>query len=79
MRRRLENIVDHVEFLELEADVATLAGELAEGHRLRAGDAVHLASALALGDPELVVASWDGELRRAALEAGLAVFPARVT
>jgi uncharacterized protein len=49
------------------------AGELAERHRLRAYDAVHLASALSLGDPEVVLATWDRELRRAAGEAGFIV------
>ena len=77
-RRLLEEIIDRIALIELEATVGLLAGAVAERHRLRAGDAVHLASALAQGDRRLVVASWDGELRRGALESGLAVFPARV-
>jgi predicted nucleic acid-binding protein len=79
VRRRLDELVDSVYFIELDALVASAAGEVAERYRLRAADALHLASALVPGDRRLVVASWDGELRRAALEAGLAVFPARVT
>jgi uncharacterized protein len=42
---------------------------------LRANDAIHLASAVALRNPRLIVVSWDADLRRAALEAGLAVAP----
>jgi len=51
------------------------AGDVAESHRLAAGDAIHLASALTLGEPELVFAVWDKELARAARESGLAVAP----
>ena len=62
--------------VELDEELAALAGEAAESHRLRALDAMHLAAALSLGDSELVVASWDGDLRRGVAEAGLAVAPA---
>jgi predicted nucleic acid-binding protein len=78
VRRSLEEIAERIDFLEFRAGLAAFAGDVGERHRLRSGDAVHLASALVLGDRELVVASWDGDLRRAALDAGLAVFPARV-
>lgn len=48
--------------------------QLAEAHRLRAYDAVHLASALALHaqvrEP-IVFASWDGSLEKAAAREGL--------
>ena len=74
-RRRLETLVEEVDFVELRPAVAALAGDLAERSRLRAGDAVHLASAVSLGDGELVVASWDADLRRAAGEVGFAVAP----
>ena len=39
-----------------------LAGELAGSHPSRGADAVHLASALVLGDPGLVMAVWDRRL-----------------
>jgi len=55
--------------------LARAAGEVGERHRLRALDALHLATALELVDDSVVVASWDDELRRAAAEAGLAVAP----
>ena len=74
-RGRLEALFDGVDLIELLPPLAALAGELAERHRLRAGDAVHLASAVSLGDGELVVATWDADLRRAVGEVGLAVAP----
>jgi hypothetical protein len=49
------------------------AAEFAERHVLRAIDAVHLASALALRDPEVVIATWDRELRTAATAEGLRI------
>jgi len=45
-------------------------------HRGMAG-AVHLASAIALSDPGLLLAVWDRRLRVGASAAGLAVAPAR--
>ena len=62
--------------IELTALVADHAGVLARAHSLGGADAVHLASALALEDPDLVVAAWDQRLSHAARGAGLAVAPA---
>lgn len=47
------------------------AAKLAEQHTLRAYDAVHLSSALALEDDDLVLACWDQDLRDAARAEGL--------
>jgi predicted nucleic acid-binding protein len=55
--------------------LARRAGELAEQLGLRGYDAVHLASALALGTDTTFV-SWDDEPRRAAARSGCAVAPA---
>ena len=69
------------DFEELYADLATVgvdqelaarAGEYAEGLGLRGYDAVHLATALELGDDEVVVVTWNRDLARAAEEVGLA-------
>lgn len=62
--------------VELTARVETDAGRLAREQSLRGADAVHLASALAVPDPQLVVAVWDQQLSRAAAAMGLAVSPA---
>ena len=64
--------------VELTASVERHAGVLAREHALRGADAVHLASALVIGDPDLVLAVWDRRLHTAALAAGLRVAPARL-
>jgi uncharacterized protein len=55
--------------------LAKSAGDLAERHVLRGYDAVHLATALSIDDPGVVVVTWDQDLARAALQAGRAVAP----
>jgi uncharacterized protein len=62
--------------VELSAEVERAAGSLAAAHQLRGADAVHLASALALGSTDLTVAVWDKRLHAAAAAVGLAVSPA---
>ena len=62
--------------IELSAEVERAAGELAALHQLRGADAVHLASALALGSGDVTLAAWDKRLHAAAAAAGLAVAPA---
>ena len=62
--------------VELSAEVERAAGSLAATHHLRGADAVHLASALALGASGLTVAVWDKRLHAGAVAAGLAVAPA---
>ena len=61
--------------VELTAAVERHAGQLARRHALRGADAVHLASALAIGDPELIVAVWDQRLHAGARAARLRVAP----
>lgn len=65
--------------IELSADVESVAGELAVVHRLRGADAVHLASALALGSVDVAVAVWDKRLHAGAIAVGLAVAPATLS
>jgi uncharacterized protein len=64
--------------VELTAPVERRAGELARAHALRGADAVHLASALALGDPDLIVAVWDRRLHQGAQAADCRVAPAKL-
>jgi uncharacterized protein len=64
--------------VELTAAVERHAGRLAREHALRGADAVHLASALAIGDPDLIVAVWDRRLHAAAQAAGCRVAPAKL-
>lgn len=62
--------------VEFTAAVEQHAGRLAGKHALRGADAVHLASALAIGEPGLVVAVWDRRLHAGMRAAGTAVAPA---
>jgi len=63
--------------VELTPALERRAGHLARSHALHGTDAVHLASALAIGDPDLVVAVWDRRLHAGARTAGLRTAPAR--
>ena len=65
--------------VELSAAVARHAGQLAREHALRGADAVHLASALAIGEAELVLAVWDRRLHAGASAARLRVAPLELT
>ena len=61
--------------VELTADVERHAGELTSRHALRGADAVHLASALAVGSTDLLVAVWDRRLHAGVIAEQLAVVP----
>jgi uncharacterized protein len=65
--------------VELTRAVERQAGHLARQHALRGADAVHLASVLAIGDPDLVIAVWDRRLHTGATAAGLRVAPAQLS
>ncbi len=73
-----ERVWAAVRAIELTEEIASEAGRLAARWALRGGDAVHLASALAVPAPDLVVAVWDRRLHAAALAAGLQVVPAQL-
>ncbi len=64
--------------VELTAAVEQHAGQLARSHALRGADAVHLASAAAIGDSDLVFAVWDRCLHAGAQATGLRVAPAHL-
>lgn len=64
--------------VELSVAVERSAGDLAARHRLRGADAVHLASALALGATDLTVAVWNRRLHAGVIANGLAVAPATI-
>jgi predicted nucleic acid-binding protein len=69
----LDSLVDQIDIIELGADIARSAGDLAEQHGLGGYDSVHLAAALAVADDELVLLTGDTELATAAVSAGIAV------
>jgi uncharacterized protein len=64
--------------VELTAAVERHAGQLAATHALRTSEAIHLASALAIGDPDLILAAWDRRLHAGAQAAGLNTAPAQL-
>ena len=72
-KRAVASIVATIALIEVGEAVIAHAADLAERHGLRAYDGVHLASAIALGDPEVVMATWDVDLRRAAAAESLAI------
>ncbi len=61
--------------VEITEAVQVRAGLFAREHSLRGADAIHLASATVVGDPELVMAVWDQRLAAGARAVGLAVSP----
>jgi predicted nucleic acid-binding protein len=70
-----ESLQSELLLVGIDRPLARRAGELAEELGLRGYDAVHLASALALGT-DITLVSWDADLRRAAAQSGCAVAPA---
>lgn len=64
--------------VEVTAALAQHAGDLADRRPLRAGDALHLASALLLREASPVFAAWDHRLADAARAEGLTVLPPRL-
>lgn len=67
--------LDALDVVEISAEIADHAAGLAVAHPLSGADAVHLATALALRDGELVLATWDRRLAAAAVAEGLSVVP----
>lgn len=72
----LDGLTTELTIVGIDEALARRAGELADAHGLRGYDAVHLASALALGATETLLVTWDRDLGKAAAGAGLAVAPA---
>ena len=64
--------------IAVDERLALTAGERAATFGLRGADAVHLATALELGDEEVTFVTWDQDLANAAALAGLAVAGAPV-
>jgi predicted nucleic acid-binding protein len=71
-REEFESLQSELALVGIDGQLARGAGELAEEHKLRGYDGVHLASALALG-VDVTLVTWDEDLRRAAARRGCAV------
>lgn len=74
--RRIDALCEQLDVIGLDTALARAAGELAERHALRGYDAVHLASAIAIEGPNVVMATWDRDLA-AATARHRAVVPAQ--
>lgn len=72
---QFESLHGELLLVGIDGQLARRAGELAEELQLRGYDAVHLASALALGTDTTLV-TWDEDLGRAAAQSGCAIAPA---
>lgn len=70
--RKLDARYGELDLVELDDALARRAGHLAELHGLRGYDAVHLAAADRVGDPDLVVVAGDQALFTAAVAEGMA-------
>lgn len=68
-----DSLFEEIDLVEVDDVVARRAGELAEVRQLRGYDAVHLAAADRVGDPNVVVIAGDGAFLAAAAAEGMAV------
>lgn len=71
--RALDSRFEEMNLVEIDDPLAHLAGEKAEDHGLCGYDAVHLAAALRVHDPDVVLIAGDRALVAAAGSEGLAV------
>ncbi len=69
----LESRYEELDLVDVDDGLVRRAGELAEAHSLRGYDAVHLAAADRLRDPDLVVVAGDRALLDAATGEGMAI------
>lgn len=74
-RDRWRELWPSLGLVEVTPILAAHAGDLADRRPLRAGDALHLASALLLKEAEMVFAAWDQRLAAAGRAEGLVVLP----
>lgn len=68
----LDDVIEQVDFIEITAELAHGAGQLAQQHGLRGYDAVHLAAGVSIADDDVVFVTDDTGLADAALATGLA-------
>jgi predicted nucleic acid-binding protein len=68
-----DSLLDEIDIVEVDDALARRAGELAEVRQLRGYDAVHLAAADRVRDPDVIVIAGDGALLESATAEGLAV------
>ena len=69
----LHSLFEGIDLVEVDDALARRAGELADARRLRGYDAVHLAAANRVNDPDVVVVAGDGALLDAATAEGMTI------
>jgi hypothetical protein len=74
-REAIEALWDRVVGVEIDEALVRAAGDLAERHRLQAADSIHLASAIAIREPDTAFIAFDARLRDAAAAEGFPVLP----
>lgn len=72
---RAESVLSDLRLIRTDETIATAAGGLADRYALRGVDAIHLAAALSVDAPRIVIATWDRALSRAASDCGMPVVP----
>lgn len=72
---RFDRLWAVTQVVEVDQPLCLHAAQLAARRGLRTLDALHLASAIAVADDDLVTATWDRRLWDAAREEGLTVLP----
>jgi len=73
--RAIDDLYAELRVIGIDGALAQSTGELAELHGLRGYDAVHLASAISIGDPGILTVTWDHDPADAAVACGYAVAP----
>ena len=74
-RLQLDVLWSRVAAVEVDEQLVRGAADLSDRHALRAGDAIHLASALRIAAGPTTFIAFDGRLRDAATAEGLIVMP----
>jgi predicted nucleic acid-binding protein len=68
-----DSLFEEIDLVEVDDPLARRAGDLAEAHRLRGYDAVHLAAADRIRDRDVVVIAGDSALLDAATAEGMSI------
>ncbi len=78
-RKELDAVWPQIAILTIDETRARTGGDIADRHRLRGMDALHVSAAVELSSlAPLVFASWDKDQRNAARREGLEVFPTSI-
>jgi hypothetical protein len=75
VRAELDAYWERLHAAELSEPLAEVAGDLADLYGLSGADAVQVATALAMGGPDVIFVTWDRKLADAAHDLGLIVSP----